>query len=124
MQAEIPIVVTRNNRIREEHIFRNPEHGLLSKYKKRNPTAPKLRHHEQTKKHQTLDPDEKAVRSRRISSSAASRRFPKDFFREEVLLNPIKSNKTQHKQYQPCMLDTFSHKNFIVAQGEYLQMEN
>lgn len=121
MQESIPILVT--NKIHQDNIFKKAPPSLLQQVRnKRHPTAPKLRPNPTIPKHQTLDPDACSTRTRRISSSAASRRFPKDFFKDELCLNPIKTSKSKHKQHTIPMLDTFSRKNFIAAQAEYLQL--
>lgn len=126
MQESIPILVT--HQIHQDSIFNKISPSILRQVRnKRHPTAPKLRpnpnHNPSIHKHQTLDPDIASTRTRRISSSAASRRFPKDFFKEEISLNPIKTSKIKHKQHNVPMIDTFSRKNFIAAQGEYLQID-
>ena len=57
MQADIPIVVTKN-KIRADHLFNNQSPTLFQKIKsKRNPTVPKIRKNEQPLRHQTLDPE-------------------------------------------------------------------
>ena len=57
MQADMPIVVTKN-KIRADHLFNNYSPTLFQKSKsKRNPTVPKIRKNEQPLRHQTLDPE-------------------------------------------------------------------
>jgi len=77
-------------------------------------------------KHQTLDPDEQQMtaRTKRISSSAAAKRFPKDFFKDENCLNPIKTNRPKHKQHDVCFFDTFSQKNFAVCNQDIVDMND
>lgn len=66
----------------------------------RNPNISKPRNSNLQSRHQTLDANNYPTRTRRISSSAASKRFPKDFFKDDNSINnPVKSNRTCHKQY-------------------------
>ena len=82
-----------------------------------NYTAPKARNSNIQPRHQTLDSDNLVARTRRISSSAASKRFPKDFFKEEVIVsNPSKTNRSKRKQYEIDFADTFSKKTIITMQ--------
>ncbi len=81
----------------------------------RNPNISKPRNSNLQSRHQTLDTDNHPTRTRRISSSAASKRFPKDFFKDENSINnPVKSNRPYHKQYELEFIDTFSKKNIIT----------
>ena len=82
-------------------IFKIPTPELTDKLNLlRNPNITKPRNSNLQSRHQTLDPDGLPTRTRRISSSAASKRFPKDFFKDENSINnPVKSNRPHHKQY-------------------------
>ncbi|CAM5999880.1 unnamed protein product [Sphagnum balticum] len=73
------------------------------------PTPPAVpRNSPTTLRHLTLDPDEKMARTRRISSSGAAKRFPKDFFKDDNCLMPIKNSKAKVKLPEAYFLDTFS----------------
>lgn len=116
---DIPIIVTRKHKPNDP-LFKFASPQLLEQLReKRNPTVPKPRNTILEPRHQTLDADGavEASRRRRISSSAAAKRFPKDFFKDENCLHPIRSIRSKHKQYEPiepCFLDTFSQKTFLV----------
>ena len=71
-----------------------PAHSLRTVEPNRPPSIEKMRH-------QTME--QSSRRSRRISSSAAAKRFPKDFFKEEAAAVP-KSTKAMHKQHQQTNL--------------------
>lgn len=55
------------------------------------------------------------VRTRRISSSAAAKRFPKDFFKKDMPLQPV-FLKQGKKLQNSNLLDTFSQKYFPPCQ--------
>jgi hypothetical protein len=94
MKQSIPILVTQ--RIHQEGLGVQIPGSLLSHIRQnRHPTAPKVRSNRPTQL-QTLD-HEPQSRSRRISSSAASKRFPKDFFKEDPCLYPVRTSKSKHK---------------------------
>lgn len=125
MHQGIPIIVTRKHT--PQHPNTKPASPtLLQKLREtRSPSLPKPRNTVEPR-HQTLDANGPvgASRTRRISSSAAAKRFPKDFFKDENCLHPIKSIRPKHKQcepVEPCFLDTFSHKNFLCPQDPPLQ---
>jgi hypothetical protein len=122
MQVDIPIIVTRKPRPADP-AFRPASPRLHQLKDTRSPSLPKPRNTNLEPRHQTLDANGPvtASRTRRISSSAAAKRFPKDFFKDENCLHPIKSIRPKHKQcepIEPCFLDTFSHKNFLVGRDE------
>lgn len=121
MDIDIPIIITRTSKNTQEPHFKQAPPLLLRQLKEnRSPTVPKPRNANLEVRHQTLDHDQPvaASRTKRISSSAAAKRFPKDFFKDENCLHPIKSIRTKHKQCEPCLLDTFSHKNFLIQDTE------
>jgi hypothetical protein len=124
MHDQIPIVVTRNGHAAFLCEGEGPKWGHTST--QRAPSVPRPRKLNLEQRHQTMDPDAVPMtsRTRRVSSSAAAKRFPKDFFKDENCLMPIKSSRAKHKQHEPCLLDTFSHKNFKVAVEDCASLEN
>ena len=91
-----------------------PSHPLRTVEPNRPPSIDQMRH-------QTME--QSSRRSRRISSSAAAKRFPKDFFKEDATPLP-KTTKTKHKQYQPnTLLDTFNQKQFATVEPTATQDE-
>lgn len=125
---DIPIIVTRKGKPNEPLFKLASPHLLQQLSQHRNPSLPKPRNTHLEPRHQTLDADPPvaASRTRRISSSAAAKRFPKDFFKDENCLHPIKSIRPKHKQEpaEPCFLDTFSHKHFLVCISDPPRREN
>lgn len=93
--------MTKKKNKKSDLIFKIPTPELADKLNiLRNPNVGKPRNSNLQPRHQTLDVENLPTRTRRISSSAASKRFPKDFFKDENSINnPIKSNRPYHKQY-------------------------
>lgn len=110
-------MVTRKKHKQSDLIFKIATPELADKlHLMRYPSVGKPRKSNLQPRHQTLDPDNLPTRTRRISSSAASKRFPKDFFKDENNTNnPIRSNRPYHKQHELDFIDTFNKKNIITV---------
>jgi hypothetical protein len=85
MKTDIPIIITKNTHKGGIYGFKLASPELLRQlnlYKNSNSLNPRLTI-QPNKHHQTISTNSQMVsRTRRISSSAAAKRFPKDFFKD------------------------------------------
>lgn len=118
MKADIPIIITFNGQKGGDFGFRLASPSLLAHLKQtRSSTTPHPRPSRSSNRQRTLPNDPLPARPRRISSSAAARRFPKDFFKDDKCLLPARPKPLRrpnhplpaHSDHSRCnFADTFS----------------